>query len=260
MEIFLLFSFSFLRCYYMIDVTSCFSLVFSQMLKFWSCVRQMFHLDIWLVETVFEPAWILPCDMFVFIFIQFGIVNLYSMFVCSPSKSMRSRISFWQPEGRMPELLRSRRTRIWSSSRFAVPSTFTLCVSPTLRRLTSWNNHFLQVSSLCLLLFFPIRGIFCVLISVGNGTFSVELNCFVAFTLVGLSVQDLWRRIYAFHRVISRWRIRKNSYLCVFFAMSCPLAWLRFKLLDIGDYCTLLTVMNFNCWSRSNASCLLEFI
>lgn len=145
MEIFLLFSFSFLRCYYMIDVTSCFSLVFSQMLKFWSCVRQMFHLDIWLVETVFEPAWILPCDMFVFIFIQFGIVNLYSMFVCSPSKSMRSRISFWQPEGRMPELLRSRRTRIWSSSRFAVPSTFTLCVSPTLRRLTSWNNHFLQV-------------------------------------------------------------------------------------------------------------------
>jgi len=65
----------------------------------------------------------------------------------SRSRSMRSRTSFWLPEGRMHVPWRSRGERMCSSSRSAAPTTFTHSVCLTQRRLTNWSKPFLLVSA-----------------------------------------------------------------------------------------------------------------
>lgn len=68
--------------------------------------------------------------------------------MCSLSKSMRSRTSFWQREGRMLGLWRSREPRILLSSRLGAQGTSTHYASSTKRRLISLSSHFLQVNNL----------------------------------------------------------------------------------------------------------------
>ena len=69
-------------------------------------------------------------------------------YACSLSKSTRSKTSFWQREGRMLGLWRSREARTLSSSRSGALGTSTLFASSTKRRLISLSSLFLQVRSL----------------------------------------------------------------------------------------------------------------
>ena len=69
-------------------------------------------------------------------------------YVCSLSKSTRSRTSFWRREGRMLGLWRSREARTSSSSRSGALDTSTHYASSTKRRLISLSSHFLQVHNL----------------------------------------------------------------------------------------------------------------
>lgn len=80
-----------------------------------------------------------------YVLIENGMLILI---ICSRSKSMKSRTSFWRREGRMQGQWRSREARTLWSSRLGAQGISTHYVSSTKRRLISWSSLFLQVHSL----------------------------------------------------------------------------------------------------------------